>query len=130
MTTRATVLSGPVRVLAVGVGALLAIYAIGAILFVADAGTKRRPADAERFVVGTVSVEVDMATVTLLGTVPTVDQGRALVESLASRPDVTVVVNRLETDPAAPSPRVDTFHAGLDAIGVSPRDESGTQPPR
>ena len=70
--------------------------------------------------VGTVTVEVDDRTVTLFGTVPSIDAGRVLVDSLAGRSDVTVVVNRLDADEAAPTPVLDTFHTGLDALRRDP----------
>ncbi|MEZ5243687.1 MAG: hypothetical protein R2707_01210 [Acidimicrobiales bacterium] len=70
----------------------------------------------QRFVVGTVTVEIDDATVTVLGAVPSDEFARALVDSLADRADVVSVIDRLTIDASVPTPPIGAFHTGIDAL--------------
>lgn len=104
------------RILVAGLGALLVLYALTVAWGIVDSDTDGDAAESDRFVVGSVTVVVDEATITLLGAVPSDAVGRSLVDALAARPDVTVVVDRLTIDESAPTPSPDTIHTGLDAV--------------
>jgi hypothetical protein len=81
-----------------------------------NAGPDTTDAEVERFIVGSITLELDGDVITLLGLAPSPETARELSASLAARADVAVVINQLEMDVAAPAPSVATLHAGLDAL--------------
>lgn len=117
MAVRATTPS-PRRILATGFGAFLALYVLTAAWVVVEydtqsaAGEPSDPPDSAAPVVAsaadgapdvTLEVVVDVAdrTVTITGVVASVEEARAVARLVHDRTAATVVVNRLDVDPAA-----------------------------
>lgn len=116
MATRETTPLAPRRVLATGFGALLVLYALTAAWIVVNSDTESASADTDRFVVQAVAVEVDDTTVSLTGSVPSTREADSVVDAVASRDDITVVINRLSIDPGVASPSLETIGTGLDVL--------------
>ena len=94
--------------------ALCLLGALATAWFVMTGDDEGDRSGGERFVVATVTVEVDGTTLTLRGAVPSEEDRQRLVDSLTDRDDVVAVIDRLVVDPAAPPPTLGAFHTGLD----------------
>lgn len=106
----------PRRILATGLGAMLLLYVLVAALLVVNSDTDSASADTQRFAVGQIEVTLDGARVQLAGVAPSDPFVADLVDSIAARTDVTVVIDQLVIDPTATLPAIETFHTGIDAL--------------
>jgi hypothetical protein len=106
----------PGRLLGTVVAALALLGALVALWLVFAPDHTTAVDDEQRFVVGTVTVEIDDTTITVRGTVATDEFARILVDSLADRPDVVAVIDRLTIDGSVPTPPLGAFHTGIDAL--------------
>jgi len=106
----------PRRILATGFGALLVLYVLTAAWIVVNSNTESASADTERFAVADITVALDDESITLTGRAPSEAFAHDLIDSLATRRDITVVINQLEIDESAPRAPIETFHTGIDAL--------------